>query len=626
MQTDDAPQPRTQAVTEPTRDPEPLPVPIAEYAVLGDGRTTALVSRRGSVDWLCLPQVDSGACFARLLGTEEHGRWLLTVPDATEVSRRYVGDSFVLETTYVSPTGTAVVTEAMPLSDDRADLVRRITCTQGEVRVLHEWIVRFGYGAIEPWVSRVDEEGREAIRAVAGPDSILLRGTRLPHASDHRHRDELTMTTGESHEISLTWIPSWCPVPPLLGIPDRIDSTRIAWGLWARDCAYAGPYREAVVRSLLVLRLLTDFETGGIAAAATTSLPEDFGGARNWDYRYCWLRDAALTLEALVEQGFLDEAGQWRDWLLRAVAGSPADLQIMYRVDGGRDLPERELDHLPGYAGSRPVRIGNAAVGQVQNDVLGEVMSALEMARVAGITDTAASWSLQCHLVEELLTHWREPDRGIWEVRGDPRHFVHSKIMAWAAVDRAVQGVERHGLRGPVERWRAVRDEIHADVLANGWDDDRGTFVQSYGVKHTDAALLQMVQVGFLPPGDPRVLGTVAAIREDLEIAPGLLRRYPVEHTDDGVPGDEHAFLACSFWLADALARTGDTDAAGEVLDLLVGLANDVGLLAEQYDPQGRRMAGNVPQALSHLALVRAAHSHDTAVQARAAGTVPEDA
>ncbi len=588
--------------------PEPLPVPVAEYAVVGDGRTTALVSRRGSVDWLCLPHVDSAACFARLLGTEDNGRWLLTVPDAHEVTRRYLDDSFVLETTYRSPTGTAVVTDSMPISDGRADLVRHVRCTRGTVRVEHEWVVRFGYGGIEPWVTRTG--GPDArIRAVAGPDALVLRGTRLPHADDHRHRDAFELREGEELELDLTWSRSWEPVPPPLAAATRVDTTRVAWGLWARGARYAGPHREAVVRSLLVLRLLTDFETGGIAAAATTSLPEDFGGARNWDYRYCWLRDAAMTLEALLEQGFRDEATQWRDWLLRAVAGDPTDLQIMYRVDGGRDLPERELGHLPGYAGSRPVRLGNAAVGQVQNDVLGEVMCALHEARRAGITESADSWSLQRHLLEALLRHWRDPDRGIWEVRGDPRHFVHSKVMAWAAVDRAVRAVEEHGLSGPVDRWRAARAEIHADVLAHGWDADRGTFVQHYGATHTDASLLQILQVGFLPPDDPRVLGTLAAVRAELEVAPGLLRRYRTERTDDGVPGGEHAFLACSFWLAEALARTGQVDEACEVLDGLVGLTNDVGLLAEQYDPVGRRMAGNVPQALSHLALVRAAHA-----------------
>jgi GH15 family glucan-1,4-alpha-glucosidase len=601
------------------------PIPIEDYAALGDGQTAALVSLHGSVDWLCLPRFDSPACFAALLGGPEHGRWLLTVPDATQVTRRYDGDSFVLLTTYVSPSGTAVVREAMPLGDGRADLVRRLEVLTGTVTVEHEWIVRFGYGAIQPWVRRVtDPDGHVAIRAIAGPDSLVLRGDRLPKASGHRHRDVFDLTAGQSVEFATTWTPSWAPVPVQLSIPDRLEATRARWGEWARSCRYHGSYRESVLRSLLVLRLLTDADTGGIVAAATTSLPEDLGGERNWDYRYCWLRDAALTLEALLEYGYNDAAADWRAWLLRAVAGRPQDLQIMYGADGRRDLPERELGHLPGYAGSRPVRIGNGAVSQLQNDVLGEVMCALHLARHAGLLDTRDTWALQRRLVEHLETRWREPDHGIWEVRGARRHFTHSKVMAWAALDRAVHAVEEHGLTGPVERWRAVRAEIHADVLAHGYDAVRGTFVQYYGATHTDAALLQMVQVGFLPADDPRFLGTLAAIRAELETDVGLVRRYRTDLTDDGLPGGEHPFLACSFWLADAVARTGDQAEAGRLLDRLTALANDVGLLSEEYDAAGGRLVGNFPQALSHLALVRAVYSHDCAVR-RAARTGGSD-
>jgi len=602
-------------------------VPIEDYAVLGDGHTAALVSRRGSVDWLCLPRFDSDACFAALLGTPDHGRWLLTVRDAVEVTRRYRGDSFVLETTYRTARGTAVATEAMPLGDGRADIVRRIECTHGEVEVDHEWVVRFGYGAVEPWVRHdTDAEGCDTIRAIAGPDSLVLRGDRLPRPEGRRHRDRFTLRAGQDVELSLTWVHSWQPVPPRLSVPDRVDATAIAWGLWARDCTYDGQYREAVVRSLLVLRLLSDVTTGGIVAAPTTSLPEAFGGGRNWDYRFCWLRDAAMTLEALLEQGFRDEATQWRDWLERAVAGDPRDLQIMYRLDGGRRLPETVLGHLPGYAGSRPVRLGNAAAAQVQHDVLGEVMSALAMARDASLPETAGSWSLQRRLVDEAATTWREADHGIWEVRGEPRHFTHSRIMAWAALDRAVAAVETHDLPGPVERWRRVRDEIRDDVLEHGWSDELGSFVQHYGARHTDAALLQAVQVGFVPADGPHALGTVAAIRAELEVAPGLLLRYRTSRTDDGLRDPESPFLACSFWLADALARAGDVAGATRVLDALVPLANDVGLLAEQYDPQARRMVGNTPQALSHLALVRASHRHHLAVvraRARTAAAAP---
>lgn len=594
------------------------PAPIADYAVLGDGSTAALVSLRGSVDWMCVPHFDSDACFAALLGDASNGRWLLTVPEATQVTRRYVESSFVLETTYVSSTGTAVVTETMPVDDERCDLVRQVVCTAGQVDVLHEWVVRFGYGSVEPWVSRlVDEDGEPAIRAIAGPDALVLRGDVLPEATDHRHEGRFTLRAGERVELALTWFPSWRPVPRRRHIDafveDRIDGTRDAWGRWAGVAGGPRTQRAAAVRSLLVLRLLTDAETGGIVAAPTTSLPELVGGERNWDYRFCWLRDAAMTLEALVESGYRDEAHHWRDWLLRAVAGDPNDLQIMYRLDGGRHLPERTLEHLAGYRGSQPVRVGNAAVGQVQHDVLGEVMCALALARDAGLAENADSWSLQRHLVDDLVAHWTDPDRGIWEVRGEPQRFTHSKVMAWAAVDRAVRAAEQGDLPAPLDRWRAARDAIHADVLATGWDERRGTFVQHEGATHTDAALLQIAIVGFLPPDDPRLASTVAAIRAELEVAPGLLLRYRSDVTDDGVAGHEHAFLACSGWLAHALAVLGDVDEAERVLATLVSVTNDVGLLAEQYDPRTGEMTGNMPQALSHLALVRAAHAIDVA-------------
>ena len=594
--------------------------PIEDYAVIGDGRTAALVSRDGSIDWLCLPGFDSAACFGALLGTSENGRWLLTVLDATEVTRRYQGNSFNLETMYVTPTGTAVIVDAMPMSDGRADVVRRLEVLHGTVWVHHEWIVRFGYGLITPFVRRVvDPHGNEAIRAIAGPDALLLRGTHLPHGADRRHTDTFELAEGETMEIALTWTPSWAPVPRRLPIDERLEASQIRWDAWASRVVDDGPYHRSVIRSLLVLRLLTDARTGGIVAAPTTSLPEEVGGVRNWDYRFCWLRDAALTLEALLEHGYQFEARDWRDWLLRAVAGDPQDVQIMYRVDGGRHLPEREID-LPGYLGSRPVRVGNAAVGQVQHDAVGEVLCALAMARDSGLAETEESWALQRMLVDDLARHWREPDSGIWEMRGQPRRFTHSAVMAWAALDRAVHGVEDHGLDGPVERWRAVRAEIRADVLANGYDSARGTFVQYYGGSTTDAALLQIVQVGFLDPQDERFLGTLAAIRADLEVTEGLVHRYLTEQTDDGLPGGEHVFLACSFWLADALARCDDVDGATRVLDRLTGLANDVGLLAEQYDVGGGRMTGNFPQALSHLALVRAVHSYDLAVRRRGTG------
>ncbi|WP_129337171.1 glycoside hydrolase family 15 protein [Cellulomonas endophytica] len=607
----------------PTPVPPPwdAPAPIGDYAVLGDGRTAALVSRHGSVDWLCLPRFDSAASFAALLGDPGHGRWLLTVPDATAVERRYESDSFVLETRYTSPTGTALVREAMPLGDGRADVVRVVTCLTGTVTVEHEWVVRFGYGAVRPWVHHVrDDEGLDTIRAIAGPDSLVLRGDRLPTPQGDRHADRFTLAAGEKVGLTVTWTPSWEPIPPRLPERQRLDQTAGAWQEWVASGRPDRLHRDAVVRSLLVLRLLTDSETGGIVAAATMALPEDPGGERNWDYRYCWLRDAAMTLEALLEQGYADEATRWRDWLLRAVAGDPSDLQIMYRTDGGRDLVERELPHLPGYAGSRPVRIGNAAVAQRQHDVLGEVMLALEAAREGGLEESEDSWSLQRHLVDDLADHWRVPDRGIWEVRGPQQHFVHSKVMSWAAFDCAVRAVEQHGLDGPVDRWRTERAAVHAEVLEHGFDPGRGTFVQHYGATHTDAALLAIPATGFLPADDPRVAGTIRAVREELEVAPGLLRRYRTDRADDGLAGAEHAFLACSFWLADALARAGDTDAAAEVLDALVPLGGHLGLLAEEYDPASGSMLGNVPQALSHLALVRAVHSLRLAREGRPRG------
>ena len=505
----------------------------------------------------------------------------------------------------------------MPLNDGRADLVRRLVCTRGHVDVEHEWVVRFGYGAVEPWVRHVtDDAGDDAIRAIAGPDSLLLRGDRLPRADDHRHADRFTLQRGRVGRAR-------ADLDALLGPgaaaadhrgPDRrAPGSAGACGLAAAPTT--GSYREAVVRSLLVLRMLTDSETGGIVAAAV-DVP-----ARGLRRRAQLGLPLLLAARRRHDAGgpararLLEEATEWRDWLLRAVAGNPADLQIMYRVDGGRDLPERELDHLAGYAGPGRSAIGNAAVGQVQNDVLGEVMCALEMAREAGLAETDDSWSLQRHLVDHLLTRWREPDRGIWEVRGDPQHFTHSKVMAWAAVDRAVRAAEKHGLDAPVDRWRRERDAIHADVLAHAWDAERDTFVQAYGADAhrrgapaDDAGRLPAGGRPAHPPHPPRR-------PRRAEVAPGLLRRYRTEHTDDGVAGDEHAFLACSFWLADALARADDVDGSTEVLDLLIRLANDVGLLAEQYDPVGRRMAGNLPQALSHLALVRAVHSHDLALE-----------
>ena len=588
-----------------------VPTPIEDYAVLGDLGTAALVSRRGSVDWLCLPRFDSRACFAALLGTPDHGRWLITPADPDAVTTRsYVGNSFVLETTHETATGRVRVTDLMPLGDGRSDLLRRIEGLEGTVRMLHEWTVRFDYGRTRPWVARHTDERidrtDEVITAIAGPDMLVLRGARLPHAQKGHHVDEFDVTAGQTFTFSTTWFRSYDPIPPPLRIRARIRETIARSEVYAAHSDYVGPYAEAVTRSLLVLRGLTHQKTGGIVAAPTTSLPEEFGGERNWDYRFCWLRDAALTLEALLGCGYLEETALWRNWLLRAIAGDPQDMQIMYRVDGGRDLAERVLGHLPGYAASRPVRIGNAAVDQRQTDVLGEVLIALGHARSRGLEETDDSWNLQCALVNHLAEHWEEADNGLWEIRGPLRHFTHSRAMVWAAFDRAVRAVEQHGLEGPVERWRQLRDQVRDEVLTKGFDADRNSFVQHYDTTEVDASLLTLSSIGLIEGDDPRMLGTIAAVEADL-MRGGLVMRYRTDTGVDGLAGDEHPFLACSFWLVTAYARAGMTTQATELMDRLVGLTNDVGLLAEEYDPIGGRMVGNFPQAFSHLTLVGAA-------------------
>lgn len=584
-----------------------MALPIEDYALIGDRGTAALIGKDGSVDWLCLPRFDSPACFAALLGNADNGRWLLApVGDGVTSTRRYVGNSAILETTFTTPTGVAVLRDVMPLGDGRADLVRTIRCTEGTVNVRHEWVVRFDYGRVRPWVSRHQVSGQEVIVAVAGPDKLMLHGPRLPHAADGHHVDEFELAAGNEMTFSTTWVRSWRDLPEPLPFDDRIEATRVEHEAWASRCRQDVPHADLVRRSLLTLRLLTHQETGGIVAAPTTSLPEDFGGERNWDYRFCWLRDAALTLESLLAAGYTDEARDWRDWLLRAVAGDPEDLQIMYTVDGGRQLPERELDHLAGYEDSKPVRIGNGAVDQRQTDVLGEVMIALEDARTAGLEESTQSWALQRSLVEGLAGHWDEPDNGLWEIRGDRRHFTHSRVMVWVAFDRAVRAVELHGLAGPVERWRELREQVRAEIMEKGYDTERGTFTQHYDTRELDASLLNISLVGFLPGDDERVLGTIRAIEEDL-MHRGFLRRYRTQTGVDGLAGDEHPFLACSFWLVSAYAAAGRRDDAHALMDRLCARANDVGLLSEEYDVDGDRMAGNFPQAFSHLTLVQAA-------------------
>ncbi len=585
----------------------PMPLPIEDYAILGDTRTAALVGKDGSVDWLCLPRFDSPACFAALLGGPRNGRWLIGPADTSARStRRYLGNSAALETTYTTDTGRVTVVDVMPIGDHRADLVRRVVGVEGTVRMRHEWVVRLGYGLVRPWVRREVMHGAKVITAVAGPDRLVLRGPRLPKAHDGRHVDEWDVSAGEEFTFSTTWVASHRELPEPIDYDERVNATLELMGAWADRCSYQGPYREEVVRSLVTLRLLTDGETGGIVAAPTTSLPEDFGGERNWDYRFCWLRDASLTLEALLESGYAGEARHWRSWLLRAVAGDPQDLQIMYGVDGSRELPERTLDHLPGYDRSSPVRVGNAAVDQRQTDVLGEVMIALQMARDVGLEEDRDAWSLQRKLVEELAEHWQEPDNGLWEIRGPRRHFTHSRVMVWVAFDRAIAAVEKHGLDGPVTKWVALRDAVRKEVLAHGYDPERNTFTQHYETKEVDASLLVLSDVGFVAGDDPRMLGTIKAVEEDL-LSNGLLLRYRTQSGVDGLPGHEHPFLACSFWLVQAYAHAGRLDDAHALMRRLLALCNDVGLLSEEYDSENERFVGNFPQAFSHLGLVGAA-------------------
>jgi GH15 family glucan-1,4-alpha-glucosidase len=583
-----------------------MPLPIEDYAAIGDGHTVALIGSNGSLDWMCLPQFDSPACFAGLLGDDDNGHWLLGPVGEHTAERRYVGDTAVLETTYRTETGEIRVTDLMPTGERRADVVRRVEGVRGTVSIKHRWVVRYDYGRVRPWVHREDVAGRPAIIAVAGPDKLVLTGPRLPTAYDGTHEETFDVQEGDLLDFTLTWVPSYRGNPEALNIDERLAHTLEEQQAWADACQYDGPWRREVVRSLVTLRGLTHVDTGGIVAAPTTSLPEDFGGERNWDYRYCWLRDAALTLESLLAAGRADNAHHWRDWLLRAIAGDPADMQVMYTVEGGRNLPERELDGLAGYAGSLPVRVGNGAVDQRQTDVLGEVLSALSMARNHGVTETRDSWSMQRTLVNQLAENWQEPDNGLWEVRGERRHFTHSRVMVWAAFDRVIEGVERHGLEGPVDDWRRIRDKVREEIMERGYDAGRNTFTQHYDTDEVDASLLVLPMVRFIPGDDPKMLGTIEAVEKDL-LHDGLLRRYRTQTGVDGLSGEEHPFLACSFWLVSAYALAGRRDDATELMDRVVRLSNEVGLLSEEYDVAGNRMVGNFPQAFSHLALVTAA-------------------
>jgi GH15 family glucan-1,4-alpha-glucosidase len=581
--------------------------PIEDYALLGDCETAALVSRDGSVDWLCWPRFDSPACFAALLGAPEHGRWRIAprdvVPERT--LRQYRGDTLVLETVMETADGGAVaLIDFMPPRDGRSDLVRIVRGMRGRVAMRMELVLRFDYGRTVPWVTRNDDGD---LRAVAGPHQVTLR-TAVPTRGENLHTvAEFEVGEGEEAVFVLTHSPSHLPPPEPADPRRQLGETEAFWTDWIGSCSQCGHWSAAVRRSLLTLKALTYRPTGGIVAAPTTSLPEVLGGSRNWDYRFCWLRDSALLLTALTGAGFLEEAAAWRDWLVRAVAGSPDQVQIMYGVAGERLLTETELPWLPGYAGSRPVRIGNGAAGQLQLDVLGEVIDSLFQALQRGLGRSATGWALARAIMGHLEGAWRQPDHGIWEVRGPPRHFTHSKIMVWVAFDRVVRAAEVLSLDAPVERWRRVRDEVHAEVCERGFDPGLGAFTQSYGSGSLDASLLQIPLVGFLPADDARVRGTVAAIERGL-VVDGLVQRYDTAATDDGLGRqDEGAFLACSFWLVEAMLLDGRVAEARALFERLLALSNDVGLLAEEYDSGARRQVGNFPQAFSHVALVNAA-------------------
>ncbi|MGI8792005.1 MAG: glycoside hydrolase family 15 protein [Acidimicrobiales bacterium] len=577
---------------------------IEDYAIIGDTQTAALVCADGSIDWLCLPRFDSGALFAALLGDDENGRWSIAPRGPVEnTTRRYVGDSLVLETTFETASGTVKITDCMPIRSREPDVVRLVEGVDGTVEMHMDLRVRFDYGRTVPWVMKVDD----GLRMVAGPDAVTLQSPVTCHGEDKRTVADFTVEAGQKVPFLLAWHPSYEDHPTAVDVEAAIAETIVHWEQFAEQCSYDGPQPELVKRSLITLKALTYEPTGGIVAAATTSLPEHPGGSRNWDYRYCWLRDSTLTMQALLLAGYRDEAEAWERWLLRAVAGSPEQMQIIYGPAGERHLPEIELDWLAGYENSRPVRIGNAAANQFQLDVYGEIMDTFHMARLMGIQPAGHAWDVQKAMLEYLEGAWSEPDEGIWEVRGPRRHFTHSKVMAWVAFDRAVKAVDQFGLDGPADRWRAIRDQIHAEVCEHGFDAKRDTFTQYYGSDELDAAVLMIPLVHFLPADDDRVHGTVAAIQRDL-VHDGFVRRYSTSAVGqvDGIGCAEATFLPCTFWLVEVLVLLGRQDEAEALFDQACAVGNDVGLFAEEYDPEAKRMLGNFPQAFTHLALVGA--------------------
>jgi GH15 family glucan-1,4-alpha-glucosidase len=575
---------------------------IEDYAYIGDMHTGALVGRDGSIDWLCLPRFDSGACFSALLGTPEHGRWLLAPMAEARVTRRYRDATLVLDTEFTTKDGTVRVTDCMPVRNRQADVVRMVTGLSGRVRMRTELIPRFDYGKIVPWLR--SNGGR--IQAVAGPDTVVIDADVPLSVTDERIEGEFEVEAGHLVCIRMAWTGPRDRAPSTLDVPVAVKRTEQWWRNWSEQCVYDGPYSDSVIRSLVTLKALTYQPSGGIVAAPTTSLPERLGGVRNWDYRYCWIRDATYTLLVLLEAGYTAEAAAWREWLLRALAGRPEQMQIMYGLFGERRLSELELDWLPGYAGSRPVRVGNAASEQFQLDVYGELMDAMHLARHSGLTPDPDDWRVERTLMDFLESHWQDPDEGIWEVRGPRRDFTHSKVMAWVAMDRAVKSAEQFGLDGPVTRWKRIRKEIFDEVCSQAYDPDRRTFTQYYGSTELDAATLLIAPVGFLPATDERVLGTVAAIEREL-CQDGFVLRYTPTSTIDGLPPGEGVFLACSYWLADNYVLQGRIADGRALFERLSGLANDVGLLSEEYDVESGRQVGNFPQALSHLQLVSTA-------------------
>jgi GH15 family glucan-1,4-alpha-glucosidase len=582
-----------------------MPSNIEDYALIGDCESAALVARDGSIDWLCFPRFDSGACFAALLGTPEHGRWLLApTANIQQVHRRYRHNTLILETDFRTDAGQVTVIDFMPRRTETPDVVRIVAGKQGQVPMHMELIIRFDYGSIVPWVRRLDW----GLRATAGPDTLYLRTPVDMHGKDMHTVAAFTVSEGERVPFILSWCPTYARAPESAEAEELLQAAEAWWQEWSSHCTYEGEWKEAVVRSLITLKALTYAKTGGIVAAPTTSLPEKIGGMRNWDYRFCWLRDATFTLYALMNNGYIDEACAWREWLINAVAGNPAQLQIMYGLAGERRLTELVLEWLPGYEGSAPVRIGNAACQQHQLDVYGEVMDALHLARRHGLPPSENAWRIQHAMMNFLESDWHKPDEGIWEVRGPRRDFTHSKVMAWVAADRAVKAVEHLGLEGPVHIWRKLRDEIHQQVCTQGFDPELNSFVQYYGSKDPDASLLMLPLVGFLPADDPRMVGTVAYIQKRLH-RDGFIDRYPTRAEVDGLPPGEGAFLLCTFWLADNLALQGRNAEARDLFERLLHLRNDVGLLSEEYDPTHKRLLGNFPQAFSHIGLINTAYN-----------------